>query len=253
MMMNVTTRIISCTYVKVNKHHHIANKFHKFKHKGNFTMSNETNIVGNRIKEIRGKMSQDEFVEKVGISRGALSYYENGKRNPDCNVIKSICLNFNVSADYILGLTDTKTADTNIKAVCEYTGLSERTVKMINYQKKFSEIYNILLTNPIYGMILDDIKMLRDTIQNDEVKHIMSSLKDEIIQKNNDNYNEFYPYMIRSINSSSFIRNKALDTFSYLMKDIENIFRGKPSIEDEIRKDINKEVSNNGKHNEKDK
>ena len=38
----------------------------------------------------------------LNISREALSYYENGKRNPDLNTLIAMSNYFNVSIDYLI-------------------------------------------------------------------------------------------------------------------------------------------------------
>lgn len=88
-------------------------------------------ILGKRIKKVRGKKSQDVFASEIGISRGALSFYENGERTPDAEIIYKICDLCNVSADYLLGFTDNSTTDTDLKAICEYTGLGEDAVNKL--------------------------------------------------------------------------------------------------------------------------
>lgn len=35
--------------------------------------------MGKKIRELRNKRSQDEVAQALGISRGALSFYENGE------------------------------------------------------------------------------------------------------------------------------------------------------------------------------
>lgn len=46
--------------------------------------------IGNRIKEIRGPMSQSEFAEAIGVDRKTVSNYESGKRIPDPEVIVTL-------------------------------------------------------------------------------------------------------------------------------------------------------------------
>ena len=38
----------------------------------------------------------------LNISRESLSYYENGKRNPDIQLLKDMSAYFNVSIDYLI-------------------------------------------------------------------------------------------------------------------------------------------------------
>ena len=54
--------------------------------------------------EIRKKkgFSQQKVAMALNISREALSYYENGKRNPDLNTLIAMSNYFNVSIDYLI-------------------------------------------------------------------------------------------------------------------------------------------------------
>ena len=87
--------------------------------------------IGKRIREVRGKMSQIECADKLGISRAALSYYENGSRAIDTTVLCEFCKLFNVSSDYILGLSEAKTTSEDMKAACKVSGLPESTIERL--------------------------------------------------------------------------------------------------------------------------
>jgi len=56
------------------------------------------------LKEIRKKkrLSQLKVAMDLNISREALSYYENGKRNPDINMLIAMSNYFNVSIDFLI-------------------------------------------------------------------------------------------------------------------------------------------------------
>ena len=88
-------------------------------------------ILGDRIKKVRGKKSQDVFANEIGISRGALSYYENGERQPDAEIIYKICELCKVSSDYLLGFTDNSTTDADLKEVCNYMNTNEETIEAL--------------------------------------------------------------------------------------------------------------------------
>lgn len=46
-------------------------------------------------------MTQQEFADKIGISRGNIAAYEVGKNDPSDAVISLICREFNVSEDWL--------------------------------------------------------------------------------------------------------------------------------------------------------
>ena len=65
-----------------------------------------------RIKYLResAKMTQKELGEKVGISPGNISKYELGQLEPNLTVIQKLSEFFDVSSDFLLGLSDTPNA-----------------------------------------------------------------------------------------------------------------------------------------------
>ncbi|MBQ8321301.1 MAG: helix-turn-helix transcriptional regulator [Clostridia bacterium] len=56
------------------------------------------------LREIRKKkkLSQLKVAMDLNISREALSYYENGKRNPDIKMLITMSRYFNVSIHYLI-------------------------------------------------------------------------------------------------------------------------------------------------------
>ena len=62
------------------------------------------------LKEIRKKKkySQLKVAMDLNISREALSYYENGKRSPDIDMLVILSKYFNVSIDYLITGKDFK-------------------------------------------------------------------------------------------------------------------------------------------------
>ena len=92
-----------------------------------------------RIRKLRdGKLNQGEFADSVGVSRGAMSYYEQESRTPDIGVLRAICEKYKVSADYMLGLME----DENhaVSDACKVTGLSPEAVKRLNIMSQLASI-----------------------------------------------------------------------------------------------------------------
>lgn len=61
-----------------------------------------------RIRQIRikNKLTAKEFSKIFGISESTVSLYESGKRKPGIELIIKISKYFDVSTDFILGVTD---------------------------------------------------------------------------------------------------------------------------------------------------
>lgn len=62
----------------------------------------------NRIKELRkkNKITQTELAKGIGSSTQAISMYEKGERNPKIDKIQALADFFNVSVEYLMGLSD---------------------------------------------------------------------------------------------------------------------------------------------------
>ncbi len=62
----------------------------------------------NRIRALREDkdLRQSDVANATGIDQRTLSNYETGKTNPDSYAIIKLCDFFNVSADYLIGRTD---------------------------------------------------------------------------------------------------------------------------------------------------
>ncbi len=63
---------------------------------------------GEKLKALRLSMgvSQKVVSSALGLTRNAFTNYENGIREPSLETLKKICVYFDVSADYLLGLLD---------------------------------------------------------------------------------------------------------------------------------------------------
>ena len=90
-------------------------------------------IIGERIKERRKAkgLTQENLAKKLGVTRQIISYYETS-RIPSAGDLAFLAKELDTTTDYLLGLSDVKTTDLKIQAMCDYTGLSEYSVKMLH-------------------------------------------------------------------------------------------------------------------------
>ncbi len=87
----------------------------------------------------------------LNVSRQAIGQYCNGTALPPADKIVILAQYFNVSADYLLGLSDAKTTDTDLKMIVDYTGLSEECVEKLHIQQlEFSSRISKMKHNPTY-------------------------------------------------------------------------------------------------------
>lgn len=61
-----------------------------------------------RLRELRLQkgLSQKSVADALDISTRAYSHYENGDREPSIAVLQMLCRYYEVSADYLIGLSD---------------------------------------------------------------------------------------------------------------------------------------------------
>lgn len=89
-----------------------------------------------RIKALREKkgLSCVQLAKELGVSSASLGYYERKERVPDIEVLNMFCKYYNVSADYLMGLSDVASLDIEKQKVANYLGLSEKAVDEIKKQ-----------------------------------------------------------------------------------------------------------------------
>lgn len=89
--------------------------------------------INETVKELRTRdnMTQTELAEKLNCNRQKIADWERGKTTPAADDIILLAKIFNVSADYLLGITRVKTDDRDLRFVCDYTGLDEESVQRL--------------------------------------------------------------------------------------------------------------------------
>ena len=73
-----------------------------------------------------------QIASEIGVSYPTLSTYQNGTQKANIEALAKIANYFNVSADYLLGLSDAPTTDKTAAAAVDYTGLALDTVKFLH-------------------------------------------------------------------------------------------------------------------------
>ena len=99
--------------------------------------------IGDRIKMLRNarKMTQSEFAERLGVTKSAVSSYENGSRLPSYDVLIKMARIFKVSVDNLLGHDK--------KIAIDATGLTQEQINIIQEIVLTYKRYNILLSQGV--------------------------------------------------------------------------------------------------------
>lgn len=79
------------------------------------------NSFSDRIRKLRQDMdiTQSELANKLGITTTALSFFESGSRIPNIEVLRNMATIFNVSSDYLLGLSEKKETSSDLKTYAD--------------------------------------------------------------------------------------------------------------------------------------
>lgn len=109
-------------------------------------------MFGKKLKELRKKadLTQKELADALGLSAAAIGLYEQNRRSPDIELLEKISRYFNVSTDYLIGISNSKNIskeETNIETKAYHNldvgGLSEEAIKQIeDYIEFVKQKYN---------------------------------------------------------------------------------------------------------------
>ncbi|WP_417717690.1 helix-turn-helix domain-containing protein [Ruminococcus sp.] len=92
------------------------------------------NIIGKRITAALAikNVMQKQLAERLGVKPNIVSYWCSGQRTPNAAQIAEIAKVLGVSADYLLGVSIAPTTDKELRYICDYTGLSDRVVRLLH-------------------------------------------------------------------------------------------------------------------------
>lgn len=82
------------------------------------------------------EQSMAEFATGIEIANSSISEYKTASVEPKIIALAKFSKQLNVSADYLLGLTNIKTTDKRKKAICEFTGMDEASISQLNTLKR---------------------------------------------------------------------------------------------------------------------
>lgn len=100
----------------------------------------DKDLFKKRLIELRGERSRHSVAKDLFLKDQTLEKYEKGYTLPNIEKAAEIAQYFGVSTDFLLGLSDVQSFDTDIQAICKYTGLSEKALRNI---KGFDRYYDI--------------------------------------------------------------------------------------------------------------
>lgn len=176
--------------------------------------------------------TQKSFAEEYGCGLETVRTWEQGRHTPSLSEMDKLCKFFDCSFGYLMGETNIKTQDEKKRIACEYTGLSEQSVEMLELAASRFVVNHLLLQ--IYD----------PTPRTDGELHVkMDGFKDSvIIQLRNFFLFDFASADTDEIETAGITDGKNY-LYTYLSKDIIE----RACLEDIIRslKELNREIHRN--------
>lgn len=184
------------------------------------------NILSKRISLLRAQAgeSQQDMADSIGVKRETVKFWESGERQIKGADIVKIARHFNVSADYLLGMSDVKAANADLQAVCKYTGLDEDTVEKLHKLPVIGRVLGDII--PEHGIIFTTyFEEIGKAVLNARLKHEKLSPRFEIEKDAVVTYLGEYNDMIQNI-------ELALFRFSELCRTLPDVYDASKTIKE---------------------
>ncbi|MDL2327306.1 helix-turn-helix domain-containing protein [Ruminococcaceae bacterium OttesenSCG-928-A11] len=96
--------------------------------------ANRNAAFPSRLRALRKqtRLSQKKLAAELQVTTTTIVKFEQGDTVPDAQVLRRMAVFFNVSYDYLFCATDVKTSNVDEKRICQSTGLSETSVRLLN-------------------------------------------------------------------------------------------------------------------------
>lgn len=128
-----------------------------------------------RFRELSNKSnkSYDELAAEFGATRQTVSKWITGESIPNIDALFKMAKFFNVSTDYLLGISNTVSADANVKAAMEYTGLTEAAIERLHGGFDYPEYYEMNIDDVEKE---ENLRVVSALITSHEFENMVSSL-----------------------------------------------------------------------------
>lgn len=167
-----------------------------------------------RLKLLRKErgITQQQLADGVGISKGGLSYYENAGRTPDISILERFADYFGVTTDYLLGRTNAQTQKAKLQAVCNYTGLSDKSVNLFTELKENSPA-QLRVINFLLEQAAGDMDIVYDI---DDADDYDGSILNAVVRYLN-RYSSYDEYLAEYVSSSDEGISSTIQDALYLL------------------------------------
>lgn len=163
----------------------------------------ELSVFAERLRNLRNELgiSQTEFVDGIGITASSLSAYEKNSKIPSIGVVKKIAEKYNVSIDWLCGLSEDKQINQEIKTYSDLfkmlrkiNNISENFCRFRSEYSEYSNTYKgtVIFNNSVMAEILDDWDIMIGLYYGKSIdKEVLNLWEEKTINKYN--FPIFYP------------------------------------------------------------
>jgi len=111
-------------------------------------------VFADRLKQLRevAGLSQTALAEKLGVSRGSISFYENGERIPDIVFLDKAAMFFGVPLDYLMGYVKNKRTE-NIDMGLQL-GLSDQAIYNLTEAYYSTELLSMMIEDEQFAELM---------------------------------------------------------------------------------------------------
>lgn len=211
-------------------------------------MKAKNTVKIDRLKKLIDTKTREEIAAGIGCDTSLVTKHYNEDRTVTLEHLARYCAFFHVSADYLLGISDAKTADTTVQAICDYTGLSAGAVFVLDFLKQNDMEQEIRAANAIiesekinegadvYNLLdLIAVYLTADFEENNRTMLISKSGKIEDPAKiSPEDWNGWWDDVITydSINTSTIIEQAHFSNITNALREIKHTVFKKAGAED---------------------
>lgn len=121
-----------------------------------------------RYLRLKNNLTSKELSKALNISESSISLYENGKREPSIKLIIKMADYFNVSTDYLLGVSDFLHYEYKNKFETDFSELLENIITLLSNQNyivfdgKDIDDKSVIIFKKNLSFVLENMRMITD-------------------------------------------------------------------------------------------
>lgn len=134
----------------------------------------QIDITTERLRKVidKSRQTREKIAEGVDMDTSTITKYYNGDRKLTAEAIKKFAVYFNVSADFLLGLSESPSTDKDLNYFSNLTGISEDVISYL-------ENMNFTLKSETYKRFVNDY-----FIMSGEIYHLTEKYHNHLLRAN---------------------------------------------------------------------